>query len=45
MQNLAPSMAENDAHVQQPESGGDDHKHVDRRDTIDLVVQEAPPGW
>jgi hypothetical protein len=60
MQNLAPRVAEDDAHVQQPKRGGDDHKHddhkhddhkhddhkhVDGRDTVDLVVQEAPPSW
>jgi hypothetical protein len=41
MQNLAPSVAEDHARVEQPESGGDGHKHVDGSDTVDLVVHKG----
>src|SRR5208282_6588477 len=45
MQNLPPSVAEDDAHVQQPKRGGGDHKHIDSSDAVDLIAQEGPPGW
>ena len=45
MQNLPSSVAEDHAHVQQTKRSGDDHKHIDGGDAVDLIAQEGPPGW
>jgi hypothetical protein len=45
MQDLPSSMAEDHAHVEQTKRSGDDHKHVDGGDAVDLIAQEGQPGW
>jgi hypothetical protein len=45
MQNLAPRVAEDHAHVQQTKRSGEDHKHIDGGNAVDLIAQEGPPGW
>ncbi len=45
MQNLASSVAKDHAYVQQTKRRGDDHKHIDGGDAVDLIAQEGPPGW
>src|SRR5208337_3265968 len=36
MEDFPSSVAEDDAHVEQTKRSGDDHKHVDGGDTVDL---------
>jgi hypothetical protein len=45
MQNLPSRVAKDDAHVQQTKRSRDEHKHIDGGDAVDLIAQEAPPGW
>ncbi len=45
MQNLPSSVAKDHAHVQQTKRSGDDHKHIDCDDAVDLIAQEGLPGW
>jgi hypothetical protein len=42
--NPSAVVAKNDQVIEQPKRRGGDHKHVDRRNVGQVIVQEASPG-